>query len=146
MQIGGPGFLFHIHMFRLTRVIGCRRILCGLDRFFRHGRLSPQEFIDEIRRHIYDLGDGILILYVDKLCHASLNYQNGAGTHLGAHASAAPVFLLDTLCKASGRHTTCHINQRDDDCISHLYRFPHHGLVLTNWSMPLNNVSIVDVN
>ena len=70
MQKGGPGFLFHIHMFCLTRVVGCRRILCGLDRLFRHSWLPPQEFVDKIRRHIYDFGDGILILYVDKLSYA----------------------------------------------------------------------------
>mgnify|MGYP000574465844 CR=1 FL=1 len=75
---------------------------CHLLRFCRRLRsyiISTSEAVYDIRNHIEDFGDGILMFDIHELCHAVLDHEDGTGAHLRAHTAAA--ICLCGLCKGT---------------------------------------------
>ena len=113
---------------------------CHLLRFCRRVRsniIAAGEAVYDIRDHVEDFGDCILMFDIDELCHAVLDHEDGTGAHLRAHTTAA--ICLCGLCKGTGCHAAGHVHERDDRrVLIHLHRLAHNK--------DLNSASTVDGN
>ena len=68
------------------------------------------KFICQIRNHVEDLGDGILILYIDQFGSVFIDDQHSCRRNLSAPTAGSVVFIA--LFKCSGSHTKRYIYQR----------------------------------
>ena len=84
------------------------------------------KLVYELRHHIKDLCDTILILDIDQTRGAVLDHKHRRGLDPTAHTTAGIVGMF--FCKCTSADTKAHVHQRKNDRIPDVDGISHHRL------------------